>query len=73
MKPKKIGDTATQSKQLNHSQELFDEIYNALVWTNEALRATEYALLEKGFKNSKLHEIIEHNEALLQKVENANV
>ena len=67
---------ATQSsnnKTSKQTQELFDEIYNALVWTNEALRATEYALLEKGFKDSKLHEIIEHNEALLQKVENANV
>ena len=73
MKPKKIGDNKTHSKQLNHSQELFDKMYTALTWTNEALRATEYALFEKGFKDSKLHEIIEHNEALLQKVENANV
>ena len=71
-----MNHQATQSsnnKTSKQTQELFDEIYNALVWTNEALRATEYALLEKGFKNSKLHEIIEHNEALLQKVENANV
>ena len=71
-----MNHQATQSsnnKTSKQTQELFDEIYNALVWTNEALRATEYALLEKGFKDSKLHEIIEHNEALLQKVENANV
>ena len=74
MKSQKISDNATQvSNTLNYSQELFDEIYNALVWTNEALRATEYALFEKGFKDSKLHESIEQNEALLQKVENANV
>ena len=64
---------SSNNKTSKQTQELFDEIYNALVWTNEALRATEYALFEKGFKNSKLHEIIEHNEALLQKVENANV
>ena len=71
-----MNHQATQSsnnKTSKQTQELFDEIYNALVWTNEALRATEYALFEKGFKDSKLHEIIEHNEALLQKVENANV
>ena len=64
---------SSNNKTSKQIQELFDEIYNALMWTNEALRATEYALFEKGFKNSKLHEIIEHNEALLQKVENANV
>ena len=73
MKPKKIGDNKTQSKQLNHSQELFDEIYNALVWTNEALRATAYALFEHGYKNDDLLNLINCNEDLLQKVENANV
>ena len=51
------------------TQELFDEIYNALVWTNEALRATAYALFEHGYKNDDLLNLINSNEDLLQKVE----
>ena len=67
-----MNNQATQSSNNETSkqtQELFDEIYNALVWTNEALRATAYALFEHGYKNDDLLNLINNNEDLLQKVE----
>ena len=67
-----MNNQATQSSNNETSkqtQELFDEIYNALVWTNEALRATAYALFEHGYKNDDLLNLINSNEDLLQKVE----
>ena len=64
---------SSNNKTSKQTQELFDEIYNALVWTNEALRATAYALFERGYKNDDLLNLINCNEDLLQKVENANV
>ena len=67
-----MNNQATQSSNNETSkqtQELFDEIYNSLVWTNEALRATAYALFEHGYKNDDLFNLINSNEDLLQKVE----
>ena len=66
-----MNHIATQNinSKINYTPELFDQIYTALVWTNEALRATAYALFERGYKNDDLLNLINRNEDLLQKVE----
>ncbi len=78
MKSQNANETATNNNsKINYSQELFDQMYTALAWSVEMLRATEYALFEKGFKPDEIHTVVERIDSLLAKVEgkqeNANV
>ena len=58
----------------NYTPELFEEMRLHLIFSNEAMRATEVFLCAMGFRDTQqnLNEIIKSNDELLDRIDEVN-